>query len=432
MSIASRIIGRAGRWLASAACLAAASFAGAAEKVAVVVGGGDDAPKVIIREGAEKPWHLTKDKDALEAGWQLVGGLGTTIVSANGAVQARLVADLAEHSPFPILETSILLQEPKGADMAFVLERGRIDLLNMKKAGAATIRITVRDMTGTVTLKEPGSRLVIEMYSRWAKGVPFKLKPTEKDVPAMVLMFIAVKGEIELKGSEQTFELKAPPGPAMLILDSLSDGEPQVQSLEKVPEWVDEKEPEKFKRIKEGLKAMRDHADKVPLGQGLLLMTLSEDEEIRKTGMILLGALDDLPRLAVAMATARHSDVPEEGIVVLRRWIGRGPGQDLKLYNALVEKGSFKPAEAELTLQLLHSFGDDELKKPHLYQALIHFLDSDRALIRALAHWHLVRLVPEGRKIAFKTIDAKERHQNMIKAWKDMIPEGTLPGSKPQ
>ena len=92
----------------------------------------------------------------------------------------------------------------------------------------------------------------------------------------------------------------------------------------------------------------------------------------------------------------------ENAIIVLRHWIGRSAGQDLKLYNELMEKGHFKPAEAELVLQLLHSFGDAALKKPETYEALIDFLDCDRMAVRALAHWHLERLVPAGRKIEFK------------------------------
>lgn len=416
-------------WLAMLALTFINAAGSAAEKAAVVVGA-DDATRVIIRENADAQWHLTNDKDPLFPGTQLLGGLGTTVESANGAVQAKLIADLAGHSPFPVLETSLILQEAKDVDFAFEMDRGRVDLINTKKAGAAKIGLTIRGKSGVITLAEPGTRLVIEMYSRWPKGTDFTTKPTEKDVPALAILFIAVKGEVVLKGPENTFTLKAPPGPAMLLIDGLADDDPHVQTLEKVPEWVDEKQVDRLKKMRSGLLQLRNKVDKIPLGQAVLLLTYSDDEPVRHAALILLGALDDLPRLGIAMATAKHEDIPDEGIIVLRHWIGRAPGQDLKLYNALIEKGGFKPAEAAVALELLHSFDDDEIKRPQTYQGLIHYLDSDRPLVRALANWHLVRLAPAGRSIAFKATAPAEDRAKMVKAWKALIPEGTLPGAK--
>src|SRR5207249_434947 len=127
------------------------------EKAAVVVAPGDG-PRVLTREGPEQPWHLTSNNDPLAAGTQIVGGLGATIDSANGAVRTQLISDLCRCSPFPILETSLVLQDAKDADLAFIMDRGRVDLINHKKAGAAKVKVTVRDKTGEITLPEPGDR----------------------------------------------------------------------------------------------------------------------------------------------------------------------------------------------------------------------------------------------------------------------------------
>jgi hypothetical protein len=414
-------------WFALPAILLANSWCDAAETAAVVVSP-DDLPAILIRDGADKPWRFTKDKDALSPGAEIVGGLGATIDSANGAVQARFSGNISGLSPFPILDTSLTLQSANGADLAFEMSRGRIDLTNRKKAGAATVKLTIRDKSGVVTLAEPGSRLVVEMYSRWPKGVPFTKTPKPTDAPALVLAFIAVKGEVHLKGKEHEFTLQGPPGPAMLILDGLMDATPRVESLDKVPAWIDPNDAELQKKAKTGVKQFREMAEKTSIGEALQKMAQSDEETARRVAVILFGAIDDLGGLAAAVAAAKHQDVVENAIIVLRHWIGRSAGQDLKLYNELMEKGHFKPAEAELVLQLLHSFGDAALKKPETYEALIDFLDCDRMAVRALAHWHLERLVPAGRKIEFKATAAKEEREKAVKAWKELVPAGTVPG----
>jgi hypothetical protein len=420
---------RSGRPLAAFALLLLASRGFAAEKAATVYAP-NDGPRVIVRDAGAKAFRPTKDGEALPAGAQVIGGLSTALRSPNGAVTARLVADFGGHSPFPILETSVLLNDPKGADLAIQMDRGRLDLENSKKEGAATIALTIRGKNGTITLPKPGDRAVIEMYSRWPRGTRFTKTPKETDVPALAVVMIAAKGDIDLKTDEGTLNLKAPPGPAMVLLDSLTDAKPHVEFLEKTPAWVDEKDTEVLLKIADALAKFRADVEKKSLSEALVHMVKSDNETARATALILLGATDDLEHLAIAVATAKHQDVIDEAIIVLRHWIGREPGQDLKLYNLLLNKGMYAPAEAEMALQLLHSFSRDDLRQAETYQALIHFLDSDRPLIRALAHWHLIRLAPEGKSIGFKAIMAKDERAKTIKAWEQLIPPGTIPGSK--
>jgi class 3 adenylate cyclase len=255
----------------------------------------------------------------------------------------------------------------------------------------------------------------------------FTKTPKETDAPALALVFVAVKGEVQIKGKEHEFTLKAPPGPALLLVDGLNDTMPRTETLDKVPAWVGPDDPELLKKAQAGVAQFRDLAEKTSIGDALLKMTQSDEESVRRTAVILFGALDDLSGLAAAVSAAKHQDIAENAVIVLRHWIGRSAGQDLKLYNALMEKKHFKPAEAELVLQLLHSFGDAALKKPETYEALINFLDSDRMMIRTLAHWHLERLVPAGRKIEFKATATKEEREKAVKAWKELVPPGTAP-----
>jgi hypothetical protein len=422
---------RRGRGALALALLLLAGASGAAAPVATIVAG-DEPPAIMCRPGPDGAWKLASGKEAFSAGSQVLGGMGATILSADGAVEARFVGNIARLSPFPILESTIILNEAKDCDFAFTMERGRIDLINHKKEGEAKIKVTVRDRTAELTLMEPGARAVIEMYGRWPKGVRFTKTPKDTDVPPMALVLIAVKGEVRLKGKEHVFSLKAPPGPALLLVDSLGDESPQVHHLDKVPEWVDAGDAALAAKLKAGLKVFREQAAKSSIGEALLQLALSDDEDLRRLAVILLGALDDLEHFAIAMTKSTHPDVRENGIVVLRHWIGRAPGQDLKLYQALIDKAKYKPAEAETALQLLHSFSDADLNKPHTYESLIALLESDRPLLRSLAHWHLVRLVPSGKSIDFNVSAPKEEREKAVAAWRKLVPEGTLPGQAKQ
>jgi hypothetical protein len=78
-------------------------------------------------------------------------------------------------------------------------------------------------------------------------------------------------------------------------------------------------------------------------------------------------------------------------------------------------------------LQLLHSFGESDLALPETYQTLIDYLNHDVLAIRGLAHWHLYRLVPEGRKIDYDPLAPKNVRAAAIKKWKEVLPPGHLP-----
>ncbi|MCE9531036.1 MAG: hypothetical protein K8T89_07915 [Planctomycetes bacterium] len=353
--------------LLASGLLLLSTCAGAADPVAVVIVN-DDSPPLLARSATDKPWEIVLDKHPLIAGAQVVGGIGATFDSANGAVRGRLIGDVGGHSPFPIFESSLILQEAKEVDFAFEMDRGRIDLINQKKSGSAKVKVTIRGESGEITLAEPGTRLVIEMYSRWPKGTKFTKTPKETDAPALALLFIAVKGEVSLKGKNHTIALKAPPGPALMMIDGLTDKEPLTEVLEKLPDWIETQDVELLKKIRTSVGQFRALSKKTSIDQALSLMAFSHDETVRRTAVILLGALDDLPRLGAAMATAKHDD------------------------------------------------------------ALIDFLEHDRLLIRGLAHWHLVRLVQEGKKIGYKPVSTKEEREKMIKAWKELVPSGTTPG----
>jgi hypothetical protein len=44
-----------------------------------------------------------------------------------------------------------------------------------------------------------------------------------------------------------------------------------------------------------------------------------------------------------------------------------------------------------------------------------------------LAHWHLVRIVPEGLSIPYDPVGDSDQIEHGADLWKKLIPEGSLP-----
>ena len=133
----------------------------------------------------------------------------------------------------------------------------------------------------------------------------------------------------------------------------------------------------------------------------------------------MLGATDDLQRLGDVLRDTKHQDVWDAAIIAVRHWIGRGPGQDQRLYNGLIAR-KYSPREAKAMLELLHSFGDELLARPETYQMLINYLGSERTSLRELAYWHLSRLVPGGKALGYDPLAPKEQRDAAIKEWRKL------------
>jgi hypothetical protein len=97
----------------------------------------------------------------------------------------------------------------------------------------------------------------------------------------------------------------------------------------------------------------------------------------------------------------------------------------------MVEYRKIPPAQAETILQLMHSFGDNDLTQPETYQMLVQYLGHDHFGIRGLANWHLVRLVPAGQKFAFNPLGSREERDKARAQWKKLIDDKLAKGELP-
>jgi hypothetical protein len=127
------------------------------------------------------------------------------------------------------------------------------------------------------------------------------------------------------------------------------------------------------------------------------------------------GALSDL-----------SAEVRDNAVNALRHWVGREPGQDLLLFKMLVEKKKYNRLDASTFVQLLHSFSPDDLDSIGTYEALIDNLANERLPIRELAHWHLLRLVPEGKVAAYDPVGSEAERKDAVAKWRKMLDDGKI------
>jgi hypothetical protein len=384
---------------------------------------------VVQRDATGKKWQVVKEGDPVLAGQLVVGLPGAGIDSPNGAVRLSLLADLDGRSNFPILESAVEPLAPEKADLTFVLDRGRVELVNRKAKGAAEVVIRFRKETWHLSLEEPGTRVVLEMYGRWPRGVYFHPGAKAPEEPATMVVVVVLKGEADLKTTSHEFQMKAPPGPALFTWDSVSGDESGPKKLDKLPEWADpdaKPTPEGTDRKARVEKARQKLAAAAPETVVDELIA-AEDPLTRRGGLILAGAFDLVPKLIDALADPKRADVRENAIMVLRHWIGRSAGQDQKLFEALQVDKKYTPIQAEIVLQGLHSPGEADLGRPETYESLINYLSHPKVAIRELAKYHLYRTVSGAKDIPFDPAGPEADREAAIKKWKVLIPDGKLP-----
>jgi hypothetical protein len=380
--------------------------------------------------GAAKAWEPVGDKEAVASEDLLISLPGGEIETRDGAVHLELLKLF--NSPLPVMEPAVILHRAADADLAFTLERGMVEFWNTKPKGSARVQIRARGATWDATLVGPGARMLVEFYSAWPKGAHFKKTPGPADAPIARMTFLVLKGQVDLKCAGTQVAMSAPPGPAVIEWDSVTGMDDSPQALKELPAWVqpptDDAGKAFARKVEKVLGSFADEALKSKSLDAAIDKFLASDDPLeRKLAVVALAAADELPRLGKALRESHQADVWEDAVLAMRHWIGRGPGQDQKLYQGMIAAKTFTPAEADAALQLLHDFGNDDLANPATYAYLINRLGNDQLFVRGLAYWHLSRLVPEGKKFGYDPRASKEQRDAAIEKWKELIPEGKLP-----
>jgi hypothetical protein len=401
---------------------------GAAQHVVIGKSVTDDG-SILTREAIGKPWQIVKTNGEIRAEENVLGLPGAALSTKNGAVRLSLLGDLDRSSPFPVYEAVVVLHPSAEFDLDFTLDRGRIALANTRDKGPARVRMRFADEVWEALL-EPRAKITLEVYGLWPAGAPFKRKPGPRDVPTIDLNLVVVEGTIVLTHCEGVeHRMQAPKGPAFIDWNNVTRGCATPLRMDELPAWVSEDTTtEEGKMKKASIDAFRKLLVAKKSVDEAIDAVLQSDDKLRQRGaIVMLGATDNLERLGEVLGKSNDPEIWNQAVITVRHWIGRGPGQDQKLYQVLIDHFKYKPVHAETMLQLLHSFDDSALKRPETYEMLISYLDHDRFGIRGLAYWHLRRLVPAGEKIKYNPLDAKEARDRATEEWRKLIPAGTVP-----
>jgi len=387
------------------------------------------------RPGNGTVFSAVPDKGEIHSGDVLFSLPGANLTTKNNAVTVHTLADFDSRSPLPVLETaySLALPTEKDVDLELILDRGRVNITNVKSAGSAIVRLRFWDQSWKVILDAPKTRVTVELCGRWPAGTRFrpadpKADPAKAPTPVGSLIFLVLSGSASVDRSGVTVAMRAPPGPAELRWNSLTGSVPQPQRLDKFPPWAD---PDL---------ALTDDGQKLAVAADRLRKSIADDGEkacdaflssvdplSQRIALATLGGLDGIERLEKNLSTAKTQEQWDFGVTVLRHWIGRSRGQDQQFYQLLTTRSGYTDAQARIIIQLLLGFEPGDLNAPETYEVLIDYLGNSKPAIRSLAAWHLVRLVPQGKPIAFKpNANDVEARQYQLE-WKKLIPSGKLP-----
>jgi hypothetical protein len=364
------------------------------------------------------------EKSDVPAGQLLIALFGAEFISPGGGVNVRAVADVGQRGPFSVLEAALRFHPTKDADLDLSLERGIVVLTNTKKSGPANVRLRLRAETFSIELHEPKARLAVEVYGRHLPGPP-KLDDPKADDPVANIAFFALEGESNVTAEKHTSRLHAPPGPALYLWDNVSRSA-EVIRYESLPDFakpMSEDERKKFEALGALAKKWADE----PSVKTLESAATSQEAMERKAAVVALGAVDNLSGLMKVLNNKDHADTRDMAVLVIRHWVGREAGQSVRLYEHLTKNENYTPVQAKNLLHLFNGIEKEKLRRPDTYDLLIHALNHSKMPARELARWHLIRLVPDGKSIAYDAAGAEEQRLEAIAAWRRLIPEGELP-----
>jgi hypothetical protein len=397
--------------------------------------------RLLANENPGRPWQAVGEKDDVFSRDLLLAlpGIRAGLETTTG-VELTLWGNLPELANYSGLQSGVILHDSRTFDLDFTLRRGRVIISNRKDKGPARVWVRVDGGAFQLTLGEPGSAICLALYSFWPRGVPFSPTPKPDEEPARTLNILVVKGQVDVKTGGTQHSLSAPPGAAYFHWDSANGPEPGVRRRDELPDWAnpDAAPPPAAKALLAAAAAYEGLVkDKDPRTALFDLLAAAENERAGQQGKAVaefavfgLAALNDIDRVMQALGDPRRPQARKTAVSALRHWIGDAPGRDQRLYQYLPEHLGFTKAQAATVLHLLHS--DFPPEEPDTYETLIAYLRHEKLAVRELAWWQLSHLVSPNVAVPYDPAGSDAERTQAYKAWKELIPSGKLPPSRPK
>lgn len=371
-------------------------------------------------------WETLAANSKVPADRLIVALFGGEFQSADGSVDAKVLADVGMRGPFPVLEAAVKFHSNAKRDLDVTLDRGILVLTNTKKSGAAHVQVRIADEKFEVALSEPKSKVGIEIYGRHVAGPP-NLKSVKDDFPVLNAAFFALDGEVVISTDKHATRLHSPPGPTLYHWDNLTRT-PDVHRFEELPDSVKPFNAEEKKFFEQLASIAKTWAsNKGPIGKTLRDAVNAKDAVERKSAVVALGAIDDLSGLYGALTNPKNADARDMAVLAIRHYLGRQPGKSIEFFNYLTKSEMYTPTQAKNLIHLFNGVEKEKLRQPETYELLIDSLNHPKMAGRELARWHLVRLVPDGKSIAYDAAAPEAERTQSIAAWRKLVPPGELP-----
>jgi hypothetical protein len=356
----------------------------------------------------------------------LIGFPDALLASGDGKVQIHLM--LNKRNKLPVTEAAISLNDDPALSADINLDRGVIGVKAMGNEANVHVKVRAGQEVWSLTLKEPGTKVVVARFGRHTPGVREHQDAAKKilsDVPQMHFGVLVVTGAAVVDTGSIRYAMKAPPGPALLAWDSV--GGLENKYMEKLPDELAPRSPEDEKIHAAVCAVCARLAAGKDLGKGLEGMEQSKEMVERLVAVAAMGAVDDLPRLWHVLEDSKNADAREQAIRTLRNWIGRKPGQIKLLYDHLTMNAKLQNNKAKNAILLLRGFDDRDTGEPALYQLLLNEMEVGLLPLRELAYWHMLRLAPVIETITYDAAMDDAARQKAVAQMRQMIPAGQLP-----
>jgi len=398
------------------------------------------AGSLLVNEQPGQPWQAVDEGAEIKSRDLLLALPGMSAKVETRGLELTLWGNLPELSSFAGLQSAVILHDSRAFDLDFTLYQGRLILTNKKESGAARVWMRIEGAAFQLTLGGPGDSICLALNSFWPRGVAFNPTPRAEDIPARSLQFVAVKGQVSLTADGTQHLLKAPPGPAQFRWDSVRGPAEGTQSRNTLPAWADpqSKTPAQAKAQLEAIDKykgeVKDKDPRTALYGMLDSAKMATDKEqahaLAEVAVLGLSALSDMDRVLQALSDAQNAPARRAAVAALRHWIGDAAGRDQRLYQHLIDNHGYTKNQAATLLQLLHNALAPE--EPDTYETLIAFLRHEKLAIRVLAWSQLSSLVPEDIALPYDPAASQAEREKAYKAWKELIPSGSLPKRKPK
>ncbi len=396
---------------------------------------------VLSRRRDAENWERVEPLKELNTADTIMALPGNTAeIRMNSGVVLTLWGSLPQYQTIPVLDLQesriVAHAPPQGFDADFTLVGGRVFITrpvpNGKQAEPSRVRVRFKDEIWEMTLIDADTEICVDLLGFYPEGIPFS---KEKDGPAPKAEFYfgLLKGKAGLKVKFKEYP--------MLQAPMRADWDSVVGEFN-VPERIRSEDMEWWKKSipdHEGAKAMQtavEHfVDRLKKSEASLETVfnsaMKDDKEQpnrRAYAVHCLQAIDSISFLADALEEAEPPDVAERasfivrgvGIRCVQHWTGQSPERDLQFYRLLIDKKGYTEPHAQMVMQLLHPFREDDLRRPEIAAALFDAMRHERLAIRDLAYLHMAVADPVGaREAGFLDMSLPEQiRDRKIADWK--------------